>query len=412
MNTSSWICQFPVSLAVEGADCYRRMAEVGLQRALFCSVIYSPYRLVLPRYPQKAIYSLEEGRYYYRPELTRYADLPVAPQASAEFYGRDLLGEMCAGARKAGMEAGAWVTIFANGMIAKAYPAWAVHNMYDSADRLFLCFNHPEVREYSLRVVEEMVERYPLDEIMLDKIPQACLEQNAFAGRIEPMLRTLGSFCFCPHCTAEAKKAGIDLAAYRERSLALAGQALNIPQHLINTQADELNGDTEIPLLLLDHPWILEILRFRIDCIHRFLDEVRAQIEAKRKGVTLSMAFVPPAKIGHDASSPRAWLAAQSYAAYKDSAVDLIHNVVHWEAGIVEYNTRRALNAVAGGKVDICTHIRAYGSTAPEDLPGLAAAVRRGGTEKVGYFCYDLMNEPMLDAVKTATTNVDEKARS
>jgi len=45
-------------------------------------------------------------------------------------------------------------------------------------------------------------------------------------------------------------------------------------------------------------------------------------------------------------------------------------------------------------------------------LPGLAAAVRRGGTEKVGYFCYDLMNEPMLDAVKTATTNVDEKARS
>jgi len=400
---SSWVCQFPISLAVEGEDCYRRMADAGLQRTLFCSVIYSPYRLVLPRYPHKAIYSLEEGRYYYQPQLSRYADLPVAPQASADFAGHDLLGEMCAGARKAGMETGAWVTIFANGMIAKAHPAWAVKNMYDSADRLFLCFNHPQVREYSLRVVEEMAERYALDEIMLDKIPQACLEQNAFAGRMEPMLRTLGSFCFCPHCLAEAKKAGIDLAAYRERSLALAGQALNIPQHLINAQADELNGDTEIPLLLLDNPWILEILRFRLDCIHRFLDEVRARVEAKRKGVTLSMAFVPPAKIGHDASSPRAWLAAQSYAAYKNSAVDLIHNVVHWDAGIVEYNTRRALNAVAGGTVDICTHIRAYGSTVPDDLPGLAAAVRRGGTEKVGYFCYDLMNEPMLDAVGTAT---------
>jgi len=399
---NSWICQFPISLAVEGEDCYRRMAEAGLQRTLFCSVIYSPYRLVLPRYPRKAIYSLEEGRYYFQPELSRYAGLPMQPRASADFAGRDLLGEMCAGARKAGMEAGAWVTIFANGMIAKAHPAWAVRNMYDSADRLFLCFNHPEVREYSLRVVEEVAERYALDEIMLDKIPQACLEQNALAGRIEPMLRTLGSFCFCPHCMAAAKETGIDLAEYRERSLMLAGQALNIPQHLINAQADELNGDTEIPLLLLDNPWILEILQFRIDCIRRFLAEARARIEAKRKGITISMAFVPPAKIGHDASSPRAWLAAQSYAAYKDAAADLIHCVVHWDAGIVEYNTRRALNAVAGGTVDICTHIRAYGSTAPEELPGLAAAVQRGGTEKVGYFCYDLMNEGMLDAVKTA----------
>jgi hypothetical protein len=400
---NSWVCQFPISLAVEGEDCYRRMADAGLQRTLFCSVIYSPYRLVLPRYPRKAIYSLEEGRYYYQPELSRYADLPVAPRASADFAGRDLLREMTEGAEKAGMEAGAWVTIFANGLIAKAHPAWAAHNMYDSADRLFLCFNHPEVREYSLRVVEEIAERYELDEIMLDKIPQACLEQNAFAGRIEPILRTLGSFCFCPHCTAAARQAGIDLAEYRERSMALAGQALNIPQHLINAQADELNGDTEIPLLLLDNPWILEILRFRIDCIRGFLAEIRARITAKRKGVTLSMAFVPPAKIGHDASSPRAWLAAQSYAAYRDADVDLIHCVVHWDAGIVEYNTRRALNAVAGGKVEICTHIRAYGSTDPADLPVLTAAVQRGGTEKVGYFCYDLMTEPMLDAVGAAT---------
>jgi len=242
MSTTTWVCQFPISLAVEGADCYRRMADAGLQRTLFCSVIYSPYRLVLPRYPQKAIYSLEEGRYYYQPEAQRYAGLPLAPTASADFAGRDLLGEMCAGAAASGMEAGAWVTIFANGAIAKGHPDWAVRNLYDSADRLFLCFNHPEVREYSLRVCEEIAERYPVDEIMLDKIPQACLEQNAFAGRIEPFLRTLGSFCFCPHCLAAGQAAGLDMAAHREQAVALAGQALAIPQHLINAQAAELTG--------------------------------------------------------------------------------------------------------------------------------------------------------------------------
>lgn len=400
---TDWVCQFPISLAVEGPECYRRMADAGLQRTLFCSVIYSPYRLVLPRYPHRAIYSLEEGRYYFQPELTRYADLPVQPQASVDFADHDLLGEMTDGAVKAGMQAGAWVTIFANGMIAKAHPAWAVRNMYDSADRLYLCFNNPEVREYSLRICEEVAERYALDEIMLDKIPQTCLELNAFAGRIEPIMRTLGSFCFCPHCLRAGRKAGVDLTDYRMRAIGLAGQAMNIPPHLVNAQASEITGDNEIPLLLLDHPWILDILRFRLESIHTFLAEVRARIEAKRRGMTLSMAFVPPAKIGHDASSPRAWLGAQSYAAYKDSAVDLIHNVVHWDAATVEYNTRRAVNAVEGGAVQICTHIRAYGATDPEELPTLTRAVQRGGTEKVGYFCYDLMSAPMLEAVARTT---------
>jgi hypothetical protein len=402
-NVSNWVCQFPISLAVEGASCYQRMADAGLQRTLFCSVIYSPYRLVLPRYPQKAIYSMEEGRYYYQPVLSRYADLPVQPQPSGDFAGRDLMREMVDGAHAAGIEAGVWLSIFANGAIAKQYPSWAVRNMYDSADRLFLCTNNPKVREYSLRIIEEMAERYGVQEIMLDKIPQSCLEQNAFAGRIEPIMRTLGSLCFCPSCIRAAKEAGIDLLQYRERAIALAGQAMNIPQHLINAQADELNGDTEIPLLMLDNPWILDILNFRLETIRTFLAEARARIAAKRKDITLSVAFVPHAKVGHDASSPRAWLAAQSYAAYKNADIDLIHSVVHYDAGTVEYNTRRAMNAVADSKMEICTHIRAYGSTDPTDLPGIAAAVKRGGTDRIGYFCYDLMNEEMLKAVGMAT---------
>ena len=79
---SSWICQFPISLAVEGEACYEQMARAGMGRLLFCTVIYSPYRLVLPRYPQKGIYSMEEGKYHYLPEKERYRDLPVAPTPS------------------------------------------------------------------------------------------------------------------------------------------------------------------------------------------------------------------------------------------------------------------------------------------------------------------------------------------
>lgn len=397
---SRWMLQFPVSLALEGPSCYQRMAQSGVESAILCCTIYAPYRLVMPRYPQKGIYSLEEGKYYFRAQLDRYRDLPVQPVPSEDFDGRDLLEEMTREAPKAGLKAAAWVTIFASGRIAKQHPPWAVRNLYDSADRLFLCFNNPEVREYSLRICEEIVERYPVDEIMLDKIPQMCLEINTFAGRIDPVLRVVGSFCFCPHCVAAARSAGIDLEACKDQALALATRSLAIPPHVVNALQDDLKGDTEAPLLLLDNPWIIEVLRWRMACVRDFLRTVRERIDARRKGVRLSVAFVPPVKIGHDASSPRSWLAAQSYAAYKDAAADIIHCVVHWEAPVVEYDTRRAVDAVAGGTTKVATHIRAYGPTAPDEIPGLVDAVRRGGACGVGYFCYDLMTDAMLQAIQ------------
>jgi hypothetical protein len=396
---SSWICQFPISLAVEGPACYERMARAGIGRLLFNTVIYAPYRMILPRYPRKGLYSMEEGLYHYRPEPRRYADLPVAPPAARDWGERDMLAEAVNGARRAGMSPGAWLTVFANGKIAKDHPEWAVRNLYDSADRLFLDFNHPEVREYTIRVCLELAERYDLDEIMLDKIPQANLEMDALGGmRIDPVLRILGSFCFSTHARAAAAASGIDLEECRQKALSLAAECLRIPPHVINAQRGELRGDTEAPLLLLDHPWIMDVLRWRHACILSFLAELRKRLDAVRRGVSLSVCFVPPVQAGHDAMQPRPWLAVQSYAAYKNAPVDRIHSVIHWDEDPVEYDTCRAVAALAGGTVKLTTHIRAYGPTRPEQLIRLASAVQRAGAQGIAYFCYDIMTEEMLDA--------------
>lgn len=399
-----WTCQFPVSLAHEGAGCYSRMREAGIGRVLFCSVIYSPYRMLLPRYPQKGIYSLEEGKYHYLPEARRYADLPVAPCPSGDWDGRDLLAEMVLGSRAAGVAPGVWVTVFANGLIAKSHPDWATRNLYDSADRLFLCFNHPQVREYSLRVLQEIAERYEVDEIMLDKIPQAHLEMDAFAGiRIDPVLRILGSICFCPHCQATAAASEIDLEACRRKALAMAERCLAIPPHVVNALKSELRGDIEAPLLLMDNPWLMELLIWRHTCMKRFFEQARERIDAARHGVSLSVAFVPPVQSGHDAMQPRPWLAVQSYAAFRDSVLDRIHSVVHWNENELEYDTHRAVDALAGGRTRITTHVRAYGPTRPEQLMTMAQAVRRAGAAGLAYFCYDIMTQEMLDAAATVS---------
>ena len=113
----------------------------------------------------------------------------------------------------------------------------------------------------------------------------------------------------------------------------------------------------------------------------------------------MTAAFVPPVQAGHDAMQPRPWLAVQSYAAYRDSALDRIHSVIHWNEDELEYDTHRAIAALADSRVKLTIHVRAYGPTRPQQLLRMAEAVRHAGAESLACFCYDLMTEEMLDTV-------------
>ncbi len=48
---SQFITVIEAMMAIEAA----RMAQAGIGRLLFCAMIYAPYRLVLPRYPQRGM---------------------------------------------------------------------------------------------------------------------------------------------------------------------------------------------------------------------------------------------------------------------------------------------------------------------------------------------------------------------
>ena len=106
----------------------------------------------------------------------------------------------------------------------------------------------------------DLVTRYPLTSVMADKIPQSMLELDTFGGRIDPLLRLVGSICFCEHCMAQAHKDGIDLQAVKQRALQIADATRKVPQYVIDSLAGDLHGDTEIPLFLLEEPEFAEVL--------------------------------------------------------------------------------------------------------------------------------------------------------
>lgn len=394
-----WLSIFgPTTHGESAAQVAAGVRRSGANALLFFTSLYHGYRLLQRRYPQKAIYSLESDRVFWKPDLSLYQGGPVQPQRSVEIGDTDLVADLSRACKVEGVLASALVPICAGERLAQDRPDWAVTNLYGSKDRLFLCYNHPEVRAYRLAMIRDLVGRYELDALMLDKIPQTMLEQHALSGLFDAPLRTVGSFCFCEHCRAMAPNYGLDLDEVRRRALEIARRSLQIPPHIVAALGDQLMGDTEIPLLLLEEPLIRRMIEFRFQTAVDLVREIGALAKSLRPRLTLQLAFVPPAHIGHDMTSPRAWLTVQSYKLYREVA-DEIFCVVHWDADVVRFETHRAV-AAAEGKTRIVTSMRLYGPTRPEEVAGQANAALAGGSQGVSFLGYDVATNELLGALR------------
>jgi hypothetical protein len=237
-----------------------------------------------------------------------------------------------------------------------------------------------------------------MDALILDKIPQTMLEQDAFGGRFDAPLRTVGSLCFCEHCRAKARESGLDLDEIRARAIEIADRSLQVPPHTIADLGDQIIGDSEIPLLLLEEPLVFRMLQFRFDTAVEFVSEIRDLVRRLRPDMPLRAAFVPPCHIGHDQTSPRPWLAVQSYKKYRD-ILDEIVCVVHWDPAVVRFETARAV-AAAEGQTSVMTSMRLYGPTRPEEVAILAEAALAGGSNGVSFLGYDLATDELLTALR------------
>jgi hypothetical protein len=370
------------------------LRKAGANQLMFFTSLYTGYRLLQRRYPQCAIYSLETDRVFYAPDYSLYEKCSVKPQRSLDQPGRDWLAELSGACKREGIRFSALVPICAAGRIAQERPDLAVMNLYGSRDRLFLCQNNPDVRAYRLAMVRDIVSRYPIDALMLDKIPQVMLERSAFSGLFDPPLRVAGSICFCEHCVARAKLSDLDLNEVRARCVEIAARSLRVPPHTIENLADQLSGDTEIPLLLLEEPLLYRGLKFRIDASVAFVREIRELVRTLRPATVLQAAFVPPCHVGHDMTSPRVWLAAQSYREYRD-VLDEIYCVAHWGPDVVRFETARAVSA-AEGRCRIVSSMRLYGATRPEEVSQLAEAALAAGSSGVSFLGYDVTTDELL----------------
>jgi hypothetical protein len=373
------------------------LKKAGANTLLFFTSLYHGYRLLQPRYPQRAIYSLEADRLFFRHDAAFYRDSPIVPEQSRDFPDSHYFPKLIEACHKQGVSFAALVPICAGDRLAPIHPELAVENLYGSRDRMFFCYNNPGLRAYRYAMIRDILTHFDVDRLTLDKIPQSMLEQYSQTTIFDPPLRTVGSFCFCEHCVKAARAHDLDLNEVKARCLEIAARSLRIPPHVITAQGDKLTGDTEIPLLLLEEPLLYRMLKFRFDTAVELVGEVRAILKELRPKAPLQAAFVPPSHPGHDMTAPRSWLTVQSYKLYA-KVVDEILAVVHFGPDVVRFETERAVSE-AEGQTKVISSMRLYGATRPEEVGLLAEQALAGGSQGISFLGYDVATDELLAAL-------------
>ena len=111
-------------------------------------------------------------------------------------------------------------------------------------------------------------------------------------------------------------------------ALEIAEASRNLPQYVLEALSEDLQGDTETPLFLLEEPLFADVLRWRTRCVAHFLERLRDLIKGIRAECKLSAALVPPVRSGIPNAPAPGWHTDVPRIARGDT----LHCVIHWDA--------------------------------------------------------------------------------
>jgi hypothetical protein len=215
METS--IFAFATDLADEGLetvlDNVQHRAEL---EGITIAAVYHEARDLFPHNPVRKLRFLEGGVTYFRPDPARYRGLAIQPRVARLAQERDVVGELADGAERRGLSVHAW-TVF-------LHADWQVGGSEEHAEQTAfgdpclteLCPANPDVRAYTQALAGD-VARLGMKTIVAESLHFHPLEHGYHHERyflhLGARTRFLLGLCFCRHCLATARAAGVDADA-------------------------------------------------------------------------------------------------------------------------------------------------------------------------------------------------------
>ncbi len=267
------------------------LAEVGVTeavvqfRALGLDTVtvagsYHAGKFLRPHGKSGKVYFPEDGTVYFKANPNRYG--AIKPVANALLAEHDIIRELT---EQSGTATNVWLVLLHNTLLGTAHPDATVANAFGDRYVYSLCPSAPAARAYAIGLARDVTESYPVSGLALETpgfMPYAHGFHHEFAlNRPNRWLDNLLGLCFCPHCLAGAKAAGIDAAALKAR--------------VAKDISDYLASDIDFPTDMADAFWLADartdgelaaFLAWRCTVVTSLVAEIRAAV---RKDATVAV---------------------------------------------------------------------------------------------------------------------------
>lgn len=210
------------------------MADMGM-RHLTLAASYHAGKFIQPRDANRRVYFPEDGTVYFRARSERYGKLK--PQVARLVDEQDVLRQACDDGR---LRCRAWTVLNHNSRLGWAHRDMVVRNAWGDPYPYALCPAHPDVAAYAVALCADLADQHDLESLMLETPGWLTYDHgyhHEFAQlTLDAEASALLGLCFCDHCLAGARGAGIDAAQLGEEvrrrvDARLAGDTSEFPEN-------------------------------------------------------------------------------------------------------------------------------------------------------------------------------------
>ena len=274
MYTYAW------DLAEAGlGEAVSQFAALGLDTVTVAGS-YHAGKFLRPHGRSGKVYFPEDGTVYFKADPKRYG--AIKPVPNSRFAEVDVIRQLTDNGKLA---ANVWLVLLHNTLLGTTHPEAAVANAFGDRYVYSLCPSAPAARAYAKGLAVDVTHNYPVSGLSLETpgfMPYAHGFHHEFAlNRPNRWLDSLLGLCFCDHCLAGAKKAGIDAASLQVRVRA------DISEYLA--------GDADLPDDMAEAFWLADtrtdgdlnaFLNWRCTVVTSLVAEIRAAV---RKDATVAV---------------------------------------------------------------------------------------------------------------------------
>ena len=223
----------------------------------------------------------EDGTNYFKPDLSRYGAIkPV--ENSMLSSGADIVRELAGQSR---MATNVWLVLLHNTRLGLQHPDFVVANAFGDRYIYNLCPSAPEARAYAIGLARDVTKSYPVSGVSLELrasfLTRMATITSSRSNRPNRWLDSQLGLCFCAHCGAGAKNAGIRVEALKRQVSA------DVEAYLAS--------DVDFPPDMAEAFWLADVrsdgdlkafLDWRCSVVTSLVREIR---EAVRKDATVAV---------------------------------------------------------------------------------------------------------------------------